>query len=192
MSKRIILASTSPRRKELLSKTGLAFEVVPGKYEEDMTLPMSPHDLAQFLSRGKAESLVSDFPNSIIISGDTFLSFEDKVLGKPHTPERAYEMLKMLSGNMHYVITGFTIIDTETGQNISKSVGSKVFFKEMTDEEIHEYIATGEPLEKAGGYAIQGMAGAFVANLSGSYSGVVGLPLCETVALLKRFNIPTP
>jgi septum formation protein len=189
MNKRIILASTSSRRKELLSKTGLAFEVVPCKYEEDMTLPMTPHDLAMFLSRGKAESIVSDFPNSIIISGDTFLAFEDKVLGKPHTPERAYEMLKMLSGNMHYVITGFTIIDTDTNQSISKSVESKVYFKEMTDEEIHEYIATGEPLEKAGGYAIQLIGSKFIDRTEGDMDNIIGLPVVGVVEELKSFGI---
>lgn len=110
--RRIILASTSPRRKELLAQTGLLFETVSSNYEEDMTLPLPPDELVKFLSKGKAESVAQNYSDAIIIGGDTFIFFNGNVLGKPYTPIRAKEMLKMLSGKEHSVFSGFTVIDT--------------------------------------------------------------------------------
>ncbi|MEI6316437.1 MAG: nucleoside triphosphate pyrophosphatase [bacterium] len=188
MSRKIILASTSPRRKELLAKTGLAFEICPGDYEEDMTLQMEPKELAKFLSLGKAQSVVSKFPDALIIGSDTFLSFEDKVLGKPHTPEKAKEMLQMLRGNMHSVLTGYAIIDTKNNKIINDVVETKVCFKNYSDQEIDEYIATGEPLERAGGYAIQEIGKKLVEKIDGDLDSAIGLPVKNILESLKEFE----
>src|ERR1035437_1103076 len=125
--RKIILASSSPRRKEILSKTGLKFLVDVGDYEEDMTLNMKPMELVKVLSRGKAESVAKRHKNAIIIGADTFIAYKDHLMGKPHTPEKATAMLKKLSGKVHSVITGFTIIDTKTKKSVSRAVESKVY-----------------------------------------------------------------
>ncbi|MDQ3076184.1 MAG: Maf family protein [bacterium] len=188
-NKRIILASTSPRRKELLAKTGLLFEVLPGSYEEDMSLPMSPTELAKYLSKGKAEAVATENPEAVVIGADTFLSFEGQVLGKPHTKERAKEMLNMLNGKQHSVITGVTVIEKASDKIISETFESKVTFKNLTDEEIDRYIATGEPLNRAGAYAIQGGGDKFIEKIEGDYDLIVGLPVLEVVKILKDFDI---
>lgn len=187
--RQLILASTSPRRKELLAKTGLIFEVVPSNYEEDMTLTMEPTMLAKHLSRGKAGAVASQYPDAVIIAADTFIAYNGTVLGKPHTPERAKEVLKMLSGNAHSIITGYTIIDSRTGQFFSEAVETKVFFKNLSEKEISEYIATKEPLDKAGAYAIQGLGSTLVDHIEGDYDNVVGLPTKEVVQSFERFGI---
>ncbi len=186
--KRIILASTSPRRQELMQKLGVPFEIIPGDYEEDMTLAMPPHELAKFLSLGKARA-VADKEQGVIIGSDTFISFEDKVLGKPHTAEKAKEVLSMLRGKQHSVLTGHAIIDTETGKIINDAVEAKIFFRDYSDQEIDDYIATGEPLERAAGYAIQGGGKIFVEKIEGDYDTVVGLPVTEIEQALKNLGV---
>ncbi|OGI83132.1 septum formation protein Maf [Candidatus Nomurabacteria bacterium RIFCSPLOWO2_01_FULL_33_17] len=187
--KKVILASTSPRRKELFEKTGIPFEIVASSYEEDMTLDMSPKDLAMFLSKGKAESVANDNPDAIVIGADTFIAFEDKVLGKPHTKERAKEMLSILSGKQHFIITGFTIIEKSSGKLISKAVESKILLKNLTEKEIEDYIATGEPLDKAGAYAVQGLGANLIEKIEGDYSNILGLPVDEVLEALKEFEV---
>ena len=188
MNKRIILASTSPRRKELLAKTGLSFEIIPGDYEEDMTLPMPPHDLAKHLSKGKALS-VAENHEGIIIGADTFIVLDDKVLGKPHTKEKAKETLSMMRGREHSVVTGFTLIDTDSMTIISDISEGKVLFRNYSDDEMNAYIETGEPLERAGAYAIQGGGAAFVEKVEGDYDGIVGLPVKDIVEALRKFGV---
>lgn len=152
--KKIILASTSPERKKLLEDTGLIFEVIPSNYEEDMTLNMSPEELAMFLSKGKGEDVASRIKDAIIISADTFVSFDNQLIGKPHTEEKAFITLRTLSGETHSVFTGFTIIDTKENKIISKVVETKVSFKELSDEMINNYIKEGKPLKYAGSYTL--------------------------------------
>jgi septum formation protein len=188
MNKRIILASTSPRRKELLAKTGLGFEVIAGDYEEDMTLPMEPFDLVKFLSIKKAQSIAGK-ESGIIIGADTFIAFDGKVLGKPHTPERAREMLTMLRGQTHSVFTGYAILDTERQLSINDAVEAKVTFIHYSDEEMDAYIASGEPLQRAAAYAIQGGAAPFVEKIEGDYDGIVGLPVTKVVEALKGLGV---
>lgn len=187
--KKIILASTSPRRKELLAKTGLTFEVMPSSYEEDMNLNLPPMDLAKHLSLGKAEAVASENPDSVVIGADTFIAFEDKVLGKPHTPEKAKEMLNMLSGKQHSVITGFAIVEKQSGQVVSRAVECKVFFRNLSEEEIDTYIATGEPIDRAGAYAIQGEGGKLVDHFEGDFDTIVGLPVQDVLKELQKFNL---
>jgi septum formation protein len=189
MKRKIILASTSPRRKELFEKTGLTFEVVPGKYEEDMTLPLSPLDLAIHLSKGKAQSLVGEYSDAIIIGADTFVSYDNKVIGKPHTPEKARATLSMLRGNCHGIITGFTIIDTRENKIISRAVETKVYFRNFSDKEMEDYITTGEPLDKAGSYGIQALGKGFVEKIEGDYDNIIGLPIGDLMSSLKEFGI---
>ncbi len=187
--RKIILASTSPRRKELLAKTGLSFEAVASNYEEDMTLPMPPDELVKFLSKGKAESVAQYYEDAIIISGDTFISFNGLVLGKPHTRERAKEMLRILSGNEHTVLSGYTVIDTKSKKIISEVAEAKIKFKDLSDKEIDEYVETGEPLTRAGAYAIQTIKETFVINMSGDYDGIIGLPVSALMKTLESFEV---
>ena len=187
MQRKVILASTSPRRIELLKKIVPEFEVVGSDYEEDMTLPMPPAELVKYLSKGKAESVAKNYDDAIVIGGDTFIAFEDKVLGKPYTKERAKEMLTMLSGKTHSVFSGFTIIDTKDGKIISRAVESKITFKNLTEKEIDDYVATGEPLLRAAGYAIQSIGEKFTEKIEGDYDAIVGLPTKEVGEELKKF-----
>ena len=133
------------------------------------------------LSCRKASAVAQRHPNALVLGADT-LVFSDRVLGKPHTPQHAREMLETLSGNWHNVYTGLTLINTQTGRMIRAMDRTRVHFVPMTAEEIEDYVATGEPLDKAGAYGIQGRGGMFVDRIEGSYSNVVGLPM----AVLRR------
>ena len=187
--KKIILASASPGRKGLLLQMGLEFEVDPSDYQEDMTLEMEPNKLAEYLSLGKAKNVALRHKNSIIISADTFCVLGGEILGKPHTKENAKKMLGKLNGNVHSVITGFTIIDTETNKQVSKSVETKVYFRNVAEKEIDAYISLGEPLTKAGGYAMQHRGGLFVEKIDGDYFNIVGLPMAPLFEELKKFGV---
>jgi septum formation protein len=187
--KKIILASASPRRKEILKKTGLKFRVDAGDYEEDLSLKLSPHDLAKFLSYEKAKEVAVRHKDAVIIAADTFIQFKKHILGKPHTKAAAKRMLSMLSNKTHSVITGFTVIDTTAGKKVSKSVETRVTFKKLTAKEINSYIETGEPFDKAGAYAIQGLGALLVRKIDGDYLNVIGLPLATLSDILKKFGI---
>lgn len=191
-TKEIILASASPRRKELLELIGLQFKVDPGDYKEDMNLKLSPHELARALSLEKAKSVAGKYNNAIIIAADTFVIIRGQLLGKLHTEEEARRMLVLLDGATHLVITGFTILDTDTGKKISRSVETKVTFKNLTEKEIDAYVKTREPLDKAGAYAIQGLGSILVKRIEGDYFNVIGLPLCPLVECLAEFGIRIP
>ena len=173
----------------LLEQIGLNFEIDQSNYEEDMTLDMDPRELAKFLSLGKAKDVAQKHKDSIIISADTIVALDGEVFGKPKIAEKAKLMLQKFSGKPHSVITGFTIIDTETGKEVSKSVETKVFFKNISEKEIDAYIATNEPLDKGGGYAIQGLAALFIEKIEGDYFNIVGLPLSPLTDELKNFGI---
>ncbi|MFA6135821.1 MAG: Maf family protein [Candidatus Paceibacterota bacterium] len=187
--KKIVLASSSPRRKELLSQVGLQFEVDPSNYQEDMSLKMEPSKLAEYLSLGKAKDVALKHKDSIIIAADTFCVLDGEFLGKPKTEERAKAMLSKLSGRVHSVITGFAIIDTKTNKQVSKSVETKVYFKNLSDYEINAYVASGEPLDKGGGYAMQGIASLFIERIEGDYFNIIGLPIFSLSVELKKFGI---
>lgn len=187
--RKIILASTSPRRKELLEKAGLVFDIESSNYEEDMTLPLPPSNLVKFLSRGKAESVVLNYNDAVIIAGDTIVFLEGSVFGKPNTPKRAKEMLHLLSGKEHSVFSGFTILDTLNNKVFSDAVEAKVKFRKISDDEIDEYIKTGEPLSRAGAYAIQTVEKTFVESMTGDYDSIVGFPIAEIMKAFKSFDI---
>lgn len=187
--KQIILASTSPRRKEIFEKSGLPFTTEDSNYEEDMTLPLSPQKLSGYLSLGKAKNVAEKHSNVIIIAADTFVVFDNKVLGKPYTPEKTKEMLLLLNGKQNTIITGVTIIDTETNKTESFFTEVKVYLKKLTESEIDNYIKSGEPLDKAGAYALQGLGSVFVEKIEGDFFGAMGLPLVTVVEKLKSFGV---
>lgn len=187
--RKIILASASPRRKEILKKTGLAFEVDPTDYKEDMQNGMPPRKLARFLSSAKACAAAVKYRNAIIIAADTIIAYKGKIMGKPHTPAEALRMLRTLNGRSHLVITGFTVIDTATGKQISRSVSTQVYFKKLSVKELVAYVGTGEPLDKAGAYAIQELGAVMVKKIEGDFFNVVGLPLSALTDSLKQFGI---
>jgi len=189
--KQLILASGSPRRKQLLKQIGLKFKVVPSEYEEDMTLKMPPAKLAEFLSAGKANDVVEKNKNNnaVILAADTFIVSNNKILGKPHTKAKAFENLSQLNGKSLVVMTGFTLIDTKNNKKITKSVATKVYFRKLTNCQLHAYINTGEPLDKAGAFAIQGRGAALIKKIEGDYFNVVGLPLAAVLDELRKFNI---
>ena len=187
--RKIILASASPRRKEILGKTGLKFSVDAGDYKEDMDLALKPRQLARFLSSEKAKAVAVKYASALVIAADTFIVFQGSLLGKPHTREEARRMLTLLNGRQHSVLTGFTVIDTRTGKKLSRSVETKVFFKKMTGQEIESYVKTGEPLDKAGAYAIQGLGAVLVKKIEGDYFNVMGLPLSSLIGVLRKFGV---
>lgn len=187
--KKIILASSSPRRKTLLEQIGLKFEIDPSNYNEGAVSEMEPRKLAEYLSLKKAIEVAKRHEETVVISADTVVVIDSKILGKPKTSEEAKSMLKKLSGKCHSVITGFAIIDTGDNKQISKSVETKVYFKNLSEKEIDAYISTGEPMDKAGAYGIQGKAALFVERIEGDYFNVVGLPVLSLTEELKNFGI---
>lgn len=154
-----------------------------------MSDAIPPMELAKKLSLGKASDVADSQEGAVVIGADTFIAFEGKVLGKPINENDAKEMLKRMSGKSHSVITGFTIIDTDSKQTLSHAVETKVYFKKLTNEEIDSYVSTGEPLDKAGSYAIQGLGAILVEKIEGDYFNVMGLPLNSLVEKLKEFDI---
>lgn len=187
--RKIILASASPRRAEILKLTGLKFDIAISDYEEDLNLSLSPRALARFLSRKKAEAVAHKYKNTIIITADTFIVFNKRLLGKPHTYKEAEKMLKMLNGKAHSVITGFTIMDTGSGKVLSRSMETRVYFRKLDDGEIKAYVNTGEPLDKAGAYAIQGLGAVFIEKIDGDFFNVMGMPLCALTESLEKFGV---
>ncbi len=190
--KTIILASTSPRRRELLAGTGLEFEVEAGDFVEGIDEDKEPHLLAQRLSLSKALEVAARRKNAVVIGADTLGVLDGRLLRKPRTELEARAMLQSMSGRRHTVITGFTIIDTDTGKTVTQSVETAVWFRDLTEPEIEDYVKTGEPMDKAGAYAIQGLGAAFVKRIDGDYFNVMGLPVTELRQALREFGVDFP
>ena len=172
--KRIILASASPRRKELLEKLGLKFEVDASNCAEEIDPTLEPDELVRRISITKAKSVAQRHQDAVIIAADTIGVIGKKLLGKPHTADEAGKMLAQISGKSHEVITGFTILDTVTNKIMTGTVSTKVYIKKLTQQEIAAYVQTGEPLDKAGAYGIQGR-GAVIEGLVPVYPGRMAL-----------------
>jgi len=187
--KKIILASASPRRKDLLKQIGLDFQVMASNLEEDLTADLAPERLVQELAGRKAREVAGKIVEGIIIAADTVVVSKGKIMGKPVDTRDAHDMLRELSGSMHEVITGVAIIDMPSGRETLFHETTKVNFKDLTASEIQGYIKSGEPLDKAGAYAIQGLGAILVAGIDGCYSNVVGLPLAKLAGELKKFGI---
>jgi septum formation protein len=187
--KKLILASASPRRKELLEKLGLRFEVDASNCEEEIDPALEPDELVRRISVAKAKSVAPRHRDAVIIAADTIGVVGKKLLGKPHTADEAGKMLAQISGKSHLVITGFTILDTATNNIMTGTVSTKVYIKKLTRQEIAAYVQTGEPLDKAGAYGIQGLGAVIVEKIEGDYYNVVGLPLYALTEALKEFGI---
>ncbi len=186
----IILASASPRRRELLARVGLEFQVIPSCVEETILPGETPEAHAVRLSSEKALEVAgrSEVTGRWFIGSDTIVVRDAEILGKPTDSAAAARMLRSLSDRSHRVISGYAVHDRQTGETHAAAVTTRVWFKQLTEAEIGEYIATGEPFDKAGSYAIQGIGAFMVPRIEGSYTNVVGLPLCEVIATLEEMG----
>lgn len=190
--KKIILASSSPRRIELLKQIGINPQVIKSQIEETIREFEIPEQVAMSLAFRKAYGVALNENQGIFIGADTIVVFEDEILGKPKDKEDAFFMLKKLSNKEHYVITGFSILDLVNGIKIVDYEKTKVTFNELTEDRIKAYIETNEPLDKAAAYGIQGKGALLVKRLEGCYFNVVGLPLSKVEYYLRNyFNINT-
>ena len=193
MSK-IILASASPRRKELLAKAGIYFTLIPAAGEEKRTSE-DPGEAVQQLARDKAEwvaqSLAECEEGTLVIGSDTIVVFENRILGKPKDRRDAAETLEKLQGNTHQVYTGVTVLERKAGKWVEHTFfeSTDVTFYPVSREEIQDYIATGEPMDKAGSYGIQGLFGIYVKGICGDYNNVVGLPVARLFHEMKKSGI---
>jgi septum formation protein len=185
----IILASKSPRRQELLRQIGVRFQVVPSDITEELTPGAPPETVAVRLASAKARDVSASHPDRIVLGADTIVVAGGEMLGKPENAADARRMLKSLSGRGHEVITGVALVRRSTGQEVSGFERTTVYFHSLADEEIERYIATGEPADKAGAYAIQGRAALLISGIAGDYSNVVGLPIPLVGKLLQQFGV---
>lgn len=181
----LILASGSPRRRDLLTKMGYEFEVCVPDVDEHVAGPA--REVVGILSRRKAEAVAARYDDGVIIASDTLVSMNGDVLGKPRDEADASRMLHELSGNTHEVYTGVTLADAADGRRLTRVVCTRVHFRELSSMEILEYIRSGEPMDKAGAYAIQGGAAGFVQALEGSYENVIGFPVSDIEGMLREF-----
>jgi len=188
MTSQLILASASPRRKEILEMVGLVFVVVPGAVDEMFIEGERPGEHVLRLSKEKAMAVSRDYPDAWVLGADTIVLINGDVLGKPATREEAMAMLMKLNGRPHCVMTGFTIVRMSSGTVHSEVVESTVIFKTMSPDEMAWYAGTEEPYDKAGGYAVQGVGASLIREIHGSYTNVVGLPLCEVVEAMRRLG----
>ena len=185
---KIILASTSPRRKFLLAQKGIDFDVVSPEFDEKFESNIFSYEKILEISLNKAKSIMNNVPeNSIILSADTIVVFDNKILLKPKDKNDAFNMLKELSGKEHFVVTAYTLLCPKTGKTINKYVKSYVEFGNLTDEQIHKYIDEYNPLDKAGAYGLQELPEYFRAKTRGSENNVIGLPVEEILEDLKEF-----
>ena len=180
----LILASKSPRRRYLLEQAGLSFAVIPGNVDESIVAQETPIEYARELAEAKAREISAKYPESWVIGADTIVVIGKTILGKPASRDEARSMLKRLSGQTHQVYTGFAVCCKARRRLFSKTIRTDVIFKELTEKEIEWYIHTPEPFDKAGAYAIQGLGTFLVKRINGSYTNVVGLPVCEVIEFL--------
>ncbi len=183
----IVLASGSPRRRELLEMLGLEFTICPAKGEERPPEGAGPDKTVKALSLAKAQEVARLYPGALIIAADTIVWADGRILGKPKTHDEAKRMLSLLSDSSHEVYTGVTLICGE--KTVCRSECTKVFFRDLGEDEIDAYVRTGEPMDKAGAYGIQGRAALMVRRLEGDYFNVMGLPLCALGQMLEEIGV---
>ena len=189
----LVLASASPRRQELLRNAGIHFTVQPADIDETPLAGEFPRDCAERLARQKALAVFRKQPQNHVLGADTIVVIDDLILGKPSNANDATRMLRLLSGSTHAVITGVCLVGPITGGQELRTVFEKtasetthVTMSKISDDEIRDYVATGEPMDKAGAYAIQGMASRWIPRIEGDYSNVVGLPLSRVYRMLRE------
>lgn len=188
LSPQFILASASPRRQELLHSVGLKFKIIPAHVNEDYREGESPKEHVKRLALDKARAIAHKYPESLVLGADTIVVIDDMILGKPKSKSQARKMLEQLSGRAHKVFTGFTLSHTASRFIKTKVIQSAVQFKKISPEEMEWYISCDEPYDKAGGYAVQGKGASFIKSIRGSYTNVIGLPLCEVLEELKMLG----
>ncbi|MDU4860073.1 MAG: Maf family protein [Terrisporobacter othiniensis] len=181
----IILASKSPRRREILENTKVRFSVKESQVDEIIKANESPKETVMRLAYEKALDVANNNEESLVIGADTIVVINNRILGKPKNEEEAYDMIKLLSGKTHYVITGFALINLSLNKKVIDCEVSQVTFKELSEECIKDYLNTKESLDKAGAYGIQGYGGLLVNNIQGDYFNIVGLPISKISDCLK-------
>ncbi len=186
---KLLLASQSPRRRELLEQTGIELEIVPSDIDEEDISIKNPAEYVKALSFMKADKIAKAYPDLWILGADTIVVLQDQILGKPESEHHAMEMLRLLSDREHTVFTGFCIMNKHKQTVIKSAVETRVWFKPVSDQEIKWYVSTKEPFDKAGAYGIQGLGAFLVRKIFGSYSNVVGLPVCEVIEALMELKI---
>jgi len=187
--KRLILASASPRRKEMLANLGLEFEILVAGVDEVVQHGELPEEFVLRAAIEKASGIAVNHPDAWVLGADTIVEYQGEILGKPKDASEAQKLLIRLSGQKHRVFTGFCLLHEQDNLSVSQVVITEVYFAPFTEEIAAAYVATGEPLDKAGAYGIQGQGGALVKKINGSYSNVVGLPLAETIEKLFQYGI---
>lgn len=188
-NKPIILASSSPRRAELLKKIGLEFRVHPSDVAEDDLLNLAPLVMVQALTERKAFAVARAYTHALVIGADTTVVLEEKILGKPDSPGAAREMLAQLSGKTHCVYTGFTLVDQPTQRKSTHVEKTEVTFRKLSAEEIAAYVSTGAAMDKAGAYGIQDFSAVFTERIQGCFYNVVGFPLTRFYLALREFVV---
>ncbi len=183
-----ILASASPRRKDLLRSAGLKIKIIPTSTDEMYLRGETPAAHVKRLSRDKANAVAPGHPNALVLGADTIVVIDGLILGKPKNKKQAREMLQRLSNRTHTVFTGFTLVCRDAGLSKTRVVRSSVQFKNIPPDEMDWYVNCDEPYDKAGGYAVQGRGASFIKAIRGSYTNVIGLPLCEVLEELKHLN----
>jgi septum formation protein len=182
----LILASASPRRQELLRNAAIPFAVQPANIDETPLPGELPRDYAERLAREKATTISRERPEDYVLGADTIVVIDETILGKPRDASDAARMLRLLSGRTHEVITGVCLAGPIDGDIEQASATTRVTMRKISDDEIRDYIATGEPMDKAGAYAIQGIASRWIPRIEGDYSNVVGLPVALVYGMLKK------
>jgi septum formation protein len=185
----IVLASESPRRVDILRTLGISFSIIPPDIDETKLKDETPQEFVARISYEKANKVGQHFPDKWVIAADTIVVLKGKVLGKPKDERDAFNMLRTLRGKWHKVITGYCVLNLLKNVVYRDIVETKVFVRHMTDDEITRYIKTSEPMGKAGSYAIQGKGGYMVKEIKGSYTNVVGLPICEIAEALLSLGV---
>jgi len=182
----LILASASPRRREILRQVGLRFVQVHAEADETWPVGVPPEEAVQAIALRKALAVVPEYPDGIIIGADTSVILDDKPLGKPGSPEEAVRMLCRLAGRMHRVVTGIALVDGRSRMQTTDAVSTEVWMRPATRQELAAYVASGEPSDKAGAYGIQGLGAGLVTEIRGCYFNVVGLPITRTIECLQK------
>lgn len=189
MAPRLILASASPRRSELLRRAGLSFEVLAADVDESPVAAETPDDYVARVAQAKADAIANAHPDALVLAADTTVVLDGRILGKPTSVDDAVDTLRSLAGRTHRVLTAVALAGTGRALHVEST---SVTMREASSAELAWYVSTGEPMDKAGSYAIQGIGAQLVARIEGSHSNVIGLPLAETLALLARLGHPLP
>jgi septum formation protein len=192
LARRIVLASGSPRRRDLLAAMGVTFDVVTSGVAETVDAFDGPADFALQVARRKARAVAGRLTDALVIAGDTVVELDGRIFGKPADAAEAAAMIGRLSGREHRVVTALAVVDAASGEHREDAATSTVRMRDLDDTEIKAYVASGEPFDKAGGYAIQGLGGRLVAGYDGDLENIIGLPTATLRRLLGGFGITLP